>query len=107
MYKYALGAALACFIATPVLAGDGLNWNDIKSDLKDLKADFKDLKTDRTDRNIDIAKAVNAMDSGHPNAAAKFATEAADLQKDIFADKRDIHNDIKDLKHDLTPKGKH
>ena len=104
MYKYALGVALACFIATPVLATD---WSYVNKDLKDLKHDFKELKLDRTDRNTDLAKAWTAEKEGHPKAAGYFETKAAEYQKDIFADKHDINKELKELKNEVAPKGKH
>jgi hypothetical protein len=110
MYKYALGVALACFMAAPVLAADaGSTWADIGKDIKDLKADFKDLKADYKDLKTDKADAIKATEAGKLNEAQKYINDAIADRKDIWADKRDIHADIKDLKQDIgsLTKGKH
>jgi len=108
--KWTVAAALLCFAANPVLAGDaGLNWTDISKDLKDLKADYKDLKTDQADLKNDKLQFKDAIANGKLEAASKYATDIAADKKDIVADRRDIRADIKDLKHDgvTLPKGKH
>ena len=110
MHKCALGAALICFVVTPVFAGDtGLNWTDISKDLKDLKADYKDLKADYKDLKTDKQDFWNAIKNNNLGAAANYAADIAADKKDILADKQDIRADIKDLKNDgvTIPHGKH
>ena len=62
MYKYALGVALTCFIATPVLAED---WGAISNQLKDLGKDYKDLKADYKDLNKDKTQFPKCDKQGH------------------------------------------
>ena len=76
--KWAVGAALVCFVVTPVFAGDtGLNWTDIGKDLKDLKADYKDLEKDQTDLKNDRLQFKNAIANGNLEAASKYAADIA------------------------------
>jgi hypothetical protein len=108
MYKYALGVALACFIATPVLAED---WGEIGKQLKDLSKDYKDLKADYKDIKNDKIQFQNAINKDTPASLARAGQIASDIaadKRDIFGDKKDIRADIKELKSEGVnlPKGK-
>ena len=109
MYKYALGVALTCLIATPVFAED---WGAISNQLKDLSEDYKDLKADYRDLNKDKTQYQNALNKDTIGSLMHASQLAADIkadQHDIFADKKDIRADIKELKSEGVniPKGKH